>query len=168
MTELKRIAESALFMSSEPLTINELTKIMDAESFAVSLKAMEDLMSEYSTRDTAMEIIKLENGKYSMRLKQEYMQSVSHLAMSADFSKAVLRTLGLIAVKQPMRQSFVVKIIGNKAYEYIGELEEKGFLISKKQGSTKILSTTSKFETYFGKQAEDIKKLSETSYQATL
>jgi chromosome segregation and condensation protein ScpB len=41
-------------------------------------------------------------------------------------------------------------------------------LQAKKQGSTKLLSTTSKFESYFGKQAEDIKKLTETTYQATL
>jgi len=168
MTEAKRMAEAALFMSSEPLTINELTKIMNLDSYSLSLKEIEDLMKEFNSRENSLEIIKTETGKYSMRLKPQYMEFVSHLAVSTDFSKAVLRTLGLIAVKQPVKQSLVVKIVGNKAYNYIQELSEKGFLQAKKVGSTKMLSTTSKFESYFGKQAEDIKKLSETSYQSTL
>lgn len=168
MVEPEKLAEAALFMSSEPLTINELTKIMGLESYSLSLKVMEDLIKDYTTRKTVVEIIKSETGKFSMRLKPEYMEYVSHLAVSSDFSKAVLRTLGLIAVKQPVRQSIVVKIIGNKAYDYIQELNEKGFLQAKKQGTTKLLSTTTKFESYFGKQADDIKKLSQSSYQSTL
>ncbi|MBI1973965.1 SMC-Scp complex subunit ScpB, partial [Candidatus Micrarchaeota archaeon] len=75
-----------------------------------------------------------------------------------EFSKATLRCLGLIAVKQPVRQSVVVKIIGNKAYDYIRELKEKGFLDIRKEANTRLLSVTHKFEDYFGKRAEEIRK----------
>ncbi len=93
---------------------------------------------------------------------------MSHLAVSPEFSKAVLRTLGLIALKQPVKQSIIVSIVGNKAYDYVNELVSKGFIKAKKQGNTKILMTTPKFESYFGKKTNEIKKMSKASYQSTL
>lgn len=166
--DAKRIAEAALFMSPEPLTINELTKVMGVDSYSLSLKIMEDFVKEFNARDSALEVVKTDSGKFMMKLREGYSEKVSHLAVSSDFSKAVLRTLGLIAVKQPVKQSLIVKIIGNKAYDYVNELAEKGFLQAKKEGNTKLLLTTAKFESYFGKQADDIKKLSNQAYQATL
>jgi chromosome segregation and condensation protein ScpB len=70
--------------------------------------------------------------------------------------------LGLIAVKHPVKQSIVVKIIGNKAYDYIKLLAEKGFVKAKKAGNTKLLEITPKFESYFGKNIEEIKKMGAT------
>ena len=154
---MKKSAEAALFMAAQPLTLEELTKIMGAENFSGSLKIIEDLMEEYTKKESSIEIIKTSDNRYQMRLKPEYVSKVSHLAIAPDFSKAVLRTLGLIAVKQPIRQSLVVRIIGNKAYMYVAELVERGFIDAKKSGSTKVLSVTPKFEEYFGKNVGSIK-----------
>ncbi len=154
---MKKSAEAALFMAAQPLTLEELTKIMGAESFGNSLKIIEDLMDEYSKKQSSIEIIKTSDNRYQMKLKPEYVKKVSHLAIAPDFSKAVLRTLGLIAVKQPIRQSLVVRIIGNKAYGYIAELIERGFIDAKKAGATKVLTVTSRFEEYFGKNVGAIK-----------
>lgn len=155
----KKLAEAALFMSTEPLTLDELTKVMNAPSFAISLKVLDDLIAEYSTKDTALEIVRTEDSKYMMRVKSDFLGRVSHLAVSTEMSKAVLRTLGLVALKQPVKQSFVVKVIGNKAYGYVDELIERGFVKFKKFGNTKILDTTEKFISYFGKNVDDVKKL---------
>ncbi|MFH0986623.1 MAG: SMC-Scp complex subunit ScpB [Candidatus Micrarchaeota archaeon] len=164
----KRLAEAALFMSPEALTLNELTKIMDLPSFSLSLKALDDLEEDYKNQSTALMITKDAKGRYQMTVKPEYSSKVSHLAVSTDMTKATLRTLGLVAVKQPVRQSLIVAIIGNKAYDYIKELEERGFLRSKRAGTTKLLSTTPKFESYFGGQIDKIKGLSGTGYQSML
>lgn len=155
----KKLAEAALFMSPEALTINELTKIMEVSSFSESLKILDDLTKEYSSKDSALEIVKSGDSRYQMRVKSTFASKVSHLAVSTDISKAVLRTLGLIALKQPVKQSLVVKIIGNKAYGYVKDLVERGFLKARKYGNTKILETTDKFESYFGKQIDEIKRL---------
>jgi len=155
---MKKLAEAALFMASQPLTLDELTKVMGASSFAESLKVLDDLINEYKKRDSAIEIVKTKDNRYHMRVKLDYADKVSHLALSPDFSKAVLRTLGLIAVKQPVKQSIVVRIIGNKAYNYIKELIDRGFVKAKKSGSTKVLTVTPLFEDYFGKDIESIKK----------
>jgi segregation and condensation protein B len=66
-------------------------------------------------------------------------------------------------VRQPVRQSIIVRIIGNKAYDYVKELQEKGFIKATKQGNTKLLDVTPRFESYFGKKADEIKKAAQTS-----
>jgi segregation and condensation protein B len=153
------LAEAALFMASEPLGVNELTSVMKTESFGVALKELERLLDNFNKNNSALEIIKTNDGKYQMCVRSEYASSVSHLAVDTEFSKAVLRTLGLIAVKQPVKQSIVVRIIGNKAYGYVKELHDKGLVHAKKQANTKILTTSNKFESYFGKRAEEIKNI---------
>lgn len=164
----KKLAEAALFMSPSPISLEELTKIMDIESFSLSLKVIEELTKDYNARDGALAIMKTPDSKFSMTVKSDYLDNVSHLAVGVDMSKAVLRTLGLIAVKQPVKQSIIVRIVGNKAYDYVKELNEKGFLIAQRKGQTKLLSTTPKFDSYFGKQAEEIKQMSAKAYQSIL
>ena len=161
----KRILEAALFMSSQPLSVNALTKILAVDSSAVTLKVLEDLVGEFNSRDDALEIISV-NDRYLMRVRQDLADRVSHLAVSPELSKAVLKTLGLVAVKQPVKQSVVVKIVGNKAYDYIKELRETGLVHSEKAGNTRLLTTTRKFEDYFGKTPEEIQRMASGGYSS--
>jgi segregation and condensation protein B len=161
-SEQKRLAEAALFMSPDAIGLEELMMVMQTEDREVSLKIVGELIAEINARNTGLEIVRLEHNKFRMKVKDSYSRHVSHLAVDTEFSKAALRTLGLIAVKHPVRQSIVVKIIGNKAYDYVKLLAEKGFIRAKKAGNTKILEITPKFESYFGKSIEEIKKLGAT------
>jgi len=156
--EQKKLAEAALFMSPGVIGIEELMKVMETEDKGLVLRIVEELMSEFNSRNTGLEIIKTEH-KFRMKVKDHYTKYVSHLAVDTEFSKATLRTLGLIAVKHPVKQSIVVKIIGNKAYDYVKLLAEKGFVKAKKAGNTKLLEITPKFESYFGKNIDEIKKM---------
>lgn len=160
-SEQRKLAEAALFMSPEAIGIDELMKIIETEDKELVLKILDELMTEFNARNTGLEIIKAEH-KFRMKVKDSYTKHVSHLAVDTEFSKATLRTLGLIAVKHPVKQSIVVKIIGNKAYDYIKLLAEKGFVKAKKAGNTKLLEITPKFESYFGKNIEEIKKMGAT------
>jgi segregation and condensation protein B len=159
--EQKALIEAALFMAPEPMSLHDLTKIIEAPTFATTAQLIETLIEEFNGRNQSLEIIKTANSKFQMRVRDEYLKRVSHLAVATDISKAVLRTLGLIAVKQPVRQSFVVRVVGNKAYDYVKELQEKGFIKAQKAGTTKLLTTTPQFEAYFGKRAEEIKSMSQ-------
>lgn len=145
-------------MAPEALGLNELTRITGAPSFAVLLKTLDELTQEFNSRPGSLEIIRTSDNKFRMQVRGAFAESVSHLAVDTDFSKALLRTLGLIAVRQPVRQSLVVRIIGNKAYDYVKELQQKGFLKATRQGNTKILEVTPRFESYFGRKADDIRK----------
>ncbi|MBI4214992.1 SMC-Scp complex subunit ScpB [archaeon] len=157
MPDPKRVIEAALFMSGEPIALRELAELAGlGESEALGV--LGELEAEFNSLRRAFQIARLEKNKFQMRVSDELLQIVGHLGVDPEFSKAALRCLGLIAVKQPVRQSIVVKIIGNKAYDYIRDLKEKGFIEAKKQANTKILSVTGKFENYFGKRAEEIRK----------
>ena len=75
----------------------------------------------------------------------------------ADMSDAMIKTLALVAYSQPVSQSEIVKTRGNRGYHYIKRLLELGFIQSRKQGRTKILTLTQKFYEYF--QIKDLSSL---------
>lgn len=153
----KKTIEAALFMSPEPITVDKLKNLLGMD-YSQTLKSIEELKEAYESRETSLEIRKSEN-RFEMGLKQPYSDEVGHLATSPDLKKAELRTLGLVAIREPIKQSKVAKVIGNKSYRYIGELERKGFIeTTKEEEQTRILETTDKFKNYFGEEPEEIKK----------
>ncbi len=154
--EIKKTIEAALFMSPEPLSIDKLKNIA-ATDYSKTMKALEDLKDDYSDRETSLKISK-KGDRYELTLKDIYFDQVGHLATGPDLQKAELRTLGLIAMREPMEQSKIAKIIGNKAYRYIGNLERRGFVETTKKKQTKEVKTTEKFEKYFGKNPDELKR----------
>lgn len=152
----KSLVEAALFMSSEPLTIEKLTKITGLRKKKVE-EILECVKNELDVNSRGYELA-ITGGSYQFRVKDEYLEMVSSLTPHADLSDGMLRTLGLVALKQPVEQAEIVKIQGNKAYSYIKRLEDRGLLKGKKAGRTRKLSTTGEFERYFGRSLEEIKK----------
>ena len=69
----------------------------------------------------------------------------------AEMKPAVLKTLTVIALKEPIRQSYLKDLRGANAYDHVKELVDMG-MISKtkdKNGRSFNLRTTPKFEEYF-------------------
>ena len=68
-----------------------------------------------------------------------------------NISNAVLKTLTVIALKEPIRQAELKELRGACAYEHIQELIDKGLISRKKDknGRSYNLKTTPKFEEYF-------------------
>ncbi len=155
----KALIEAALFVSDKPLSLERISKI-----FGISPEEIRNLMKEIEKElarsDRGIELVETPEG-FEFRVKPEYRDKVSRLAPLADLSNGMLRSLAIIAVKQPIKQSTIVQIQGNKAYGYIKLLEEKGLIKSEKFGRTKLLRTTSEFERYFGKSVEEVKKMIE-------
>ncbi len=145
----KGLIEAALFMSPNAIGIDRIAKLVGLE-VPVAVKLLETLMQEFNNKNEGIEIVRLEGGKYKMQVKDEYLPAVKDLAVDIEMSKAVLRTLAVIAFKQPITQSLVVKVRGNKAYEHIKELIDRGFVKSRKFRNTWLLETTRKFDEYFG------------------
>ena len=121
----KKLIEAALFISPNPLGLSELHKLVkDIQLLRIALK---ELTEEYSARDSAIYIEESASG-YQMKLKPEYAAKVSMFAPESELSKSVLKTLAIIAVKQPIKQSDVIKYRSNKAYDEIKILLEKGYI----------------------------------------
>lgn len=145
--ELKSKIEAVLFTTAKALKVKEIAEILTAEPEAVE-EALLDLIMDYASRDGALEIDD-EDG-YILQVKTEHMDIVEKLC-PVELKPATLKTLTVIALKEPIRQSYLKDLRGSNAYEHVQELVEKG-LISKhkdKNGRSFNLKTTPKFAEYF-------------------
>jgi segregation and condensation protein B len=148
--EKEKIMEAALFMSPKPISLEDLMKITEVDTRIETKSLIDELMSFYKSRKSSLEIVESQVG-YQMRVKEEYEDQVSHYATNSMFNKGVMKTLALIAYKQPIEQTLVVKYRNNKAYDHLKVLFENGFIKKEKKAKTYLLSTTPKFIEYFGK-----------------
>ncbi len=144
---MKEIVEAILFSSSEALTPAKIAKLSGLRVEEV-IQHLEELINEYENRDSALEIIKL-GEKYLMRVKPRYAGYIRNLT-ERDLEKGVLRTLAIIALKQPIKLSDLARIRGNRCYQHVKKLKELEFINVKKEGRSTILTTTKNFAKYFG------------------
>lgn len=148
MEQLKARIEAVLFTTAQALSIVEIANILEIEEVEKVEEAMLELIMDYASREGALEIDD-ENG-YILQVKEEHMDIVEKLC-PVELKPAVLRTLSVIALKEPIRQSDLKELRGSTAYEHVQELLEKG-LISRnkdKNGRSYNLKTTPKFAEYF-------------------
>ena len=147
LENLKKI-EAALFLSARFLGLNDLVMLTDINPL-MRKELIEKLGEKYSAESSAIEIIAKEN-MWKMDVKQEYVSMINKLATgNAEFTKAEQETLAVIAYKQPVKQSVIIKIRGNKAYDHIKKFIEVGLLIGKRVGHTKELRLSDEFFEYF-------------------
>ena len=148
MEQLKSRIEAVLFTTAQALSVHDIAEILEEDNDEVVEEALLELIMDYSSRDGALEIDD-ENG-YILQVKEEHMDIVEKLC-PVELKPAVLRTLSVIALKEPIRQTDLKELRGSNAYEHVQELVEKG-LISKtkdKNGRSYNLKTTPKFAEYF-------------------
>ncbi len=145
--QLKSRIEAVLFITSRAVTLDEIATILDEETENIE-EAILELIMDYSSRDGALEIDD-ENG-YILQVKEEHMDLVE-LLCPVDIKPAALRTLSVIAIKQPIRQTELKDLRGSNAYDHVQELVEKGLVakIKDKNGRSFNLKTTPKFAEYF-------------------
>ena len=85
-----------------------------------------------------------------MDVKNEFSYIINKFATgTSEFSKAEQETLAIIAFKQPMKQSVLIKVRGNKAYDHVKKFTELGLIKKKKIGHTHELSLSDDFYDYF-------------------
>ncbi len=150
MSREKKLIEAALFMSPKALSVGNLMQVVGALEYGAVKKEVFELMKEFNARDSALEIAE-SDGLFQMRVKSDLEGHVQDFASENIFNKGTMKTLALIAFKQPIIQSLVIKYRNNKAYDHISHLLEEGFIARERQGRTYVLRTTKKFFEYFGK-----------------
>jgi len=143
---LKSRIEAVLFITARAVTTDEISNIIDADKEDIE-EAMLELIMDYSSRDGALEIDD-EDG-YIIQVKEDYIDIVE-LLCPVDLKPAVLRTLSVIALKEPIRQSDLKELRSN-AYEHIQELLDKGLITrtKDKNGRSFNIKTSPKFAEYF-------------------
>ncbi|MCW7076348.1 MAG: SMC-Scp complex subunit ScpB [Candidatus Syntrophoarchaeum sp.] len=144
--KIKQMIEASLFISDSPLSSSRLAKLAGCGNDELNA-ILEELKSEYEARQSAIAINKSGN-RWGMEVRREFSGALAEIA-PREFESPALRTLAVIAYRQPITQSDLVKMRGKVAYRHVKEFEERGLVESKPAGHTKILTTTKKFKDYF-------------------
>lgn len=167
--ESMKKVEATLFVAARFLSIDEIVMLagvnpISVRDFLVKLKA------KYDAFDSAITIIE-RNELWKMDVKQEYHEITTKLASGkAEFTRAEQETLAIIAYKQPIKQSVIVKIRGNKAYDHVKRFIERGLLKGKRIGHTVELQLSEQFYDYFqiGKKESEKEEEKEGKVSETL
>ena len=145
-----RLVESVLFSAGKPVSVEDIKNVTGLSTKEVST-AVESLMKSYSEdlkNKTSLEIVHAGN-KFAMQVKKRYTEP-SMMIAKPEIESEVLKTLALIAFHQPVKQSNLRHMIGQKVYEHVDELVGMRLVHSKPHGATELLSTTRLFPEYFG------------------
>ncbi len=151
LEDIKKL-EAALFLSARFLSLPELVMFTDINPLRIE-ELLEKLIEDYNDRNSAIKIISRDK-LWKMDIKKEYVSMINKLATGkAEFTKAEQETLAIIAYKQSAersaKQSVIIKIRGNKAYDHIKHFIEIGLVQAKKLGHTLDLKLTNEFFEYF-------------------
>ncbi len=147
--EEQNLVEAALFVAARSVSLDELRSKTGIKKREIQ-KYISDLSKDYQLRNTALELVEVGEEKYSLQLKPKYTNEVKNFAEGGLISEAVMRTLTIIALKQPLLKSTLVKLRGSGAYQHVKELEDDDFVESEKKGRSSVLYTTDRFADTFG------------------
>jgi len=152
------LLEAILFTASDPISMEDLEKYLK-----INRRDIEALLSKLRERYESPEsgIRLYESEGFRLIVKSDFLDRVSHLTPHADLSRGLLRVLSIIAYHEPINQSDIVKVVGNRTYEYVKNLELRGLVKGEKKSRTKVLKTTPHFEEYFGAKKDEIKKMAD-------
>ena len=145
-----RLLEAALYVAGRPLAINDLCSVLSTRSKKKTKKYTKALMQEYSTRNTALEILELKDERYVLQLKADFTPLVRKLVNRPLLSSGPLKTLSYIAYRQPVSQKRVIQVRGQHAYGHVKLLKDMGLIVAEKSGRSMTLRTTDYFADYFG------------------
>jgi segregation and condensation protein B len=143
----KALIEAALFAAGKALSSKDLSRLSGLSEESARALAKE-LVRDYSLRGSGIEIRDFDD-RYVMQVRAALAKDVISVAPK-EIDAPLIRTLAIIAYKQPLKQSNLAEIRGNKSYAHVKELEQMGLISAKKAGRTKLLTTTRGFAEYFG------------------
>ncbi len=155
----KNLIEASLYVSGRPLSFEELNTRLEIPKKEVE-KLINELAFDYLERSTAL-VINRVGEDYQMALKTEFIEKVSKFAKGGAIAERYLRTLTVIALKQPILKSLVIKLRGSGAYEHVKYLLDNGLISAVKKGRSQELTTTDKYAEMFGlpKNKEEMKRI---------
>lgn len=149
-----QLIEGALYVSGKPLDLQTLASITRLRSEEKVRNMARSIVERYRQSETPLQVIELQDGRFVMQLKPEYVGAVKKLATRKLLTPGPLKTLSFIAIKQPVTQSYVVRVRGKLAYQHVKQLGDLDLITEAKLGRTKVLRTTRSFSDYFNLSQE--------------
>ncbi len=154
---LETLLEAMLFGSGKSLSIKDLSESLGYEEDEIS----EALLTLQGTikrrRGGALRIVEI-GGKWAMEVRSNVAEHLPK-ETKTEMPKKLLKAAALIAYHQPMPQSRLVELLGQKAYDYVRELSQHGMIMRRRDGNTRRLTTTRRFSEAFGCPHTDLRKV---------
>ncbi|MFC5475873.1 SMC-Scp complex subunit ScpB [Paraherbaspirillum soli] len=156
IVEAKKVLETALLCAHEPLSVNDLKKLYDANGIdgevvnadTIKLMLME-LRNDWS--DKGIEVVSLSTGwRFQSRPEMKIYLERLNPEKPPKYSRATLETLAIIAYRQPVTRGDIEEIRGVAVNsQTIKMLEERGWIdaIGHRDvpGRPALLATTKQF-----------------------
>jgi len=164
MIRIKSKVEAILYLKGQPLSLGEIADCAGCDKSDAE-EALIELINDYARRDSALEVVETDKG-YVLQLRETFQELVSQL-LPAELGLGALRTLAVIALKNPISQTELVELRGSGAYQHVQELVEQNFVRKRRQsdGRSYWLQVTNKFHQYF--QVDKLPKQLELSLNNT-
>jgi segregation and condensation protein B len=143
------LVEAALYVTGKPIDLKTLGSVIGLRSDEKIREVVRRVMDRYTKDNRAIEVLELNDGRFVMQLKPQYVTHVKRLATRQLLTPGPMKTLSFIAYRQPVTQSYLAKVRGNLSYSHVKHLEEIGLISEEKLGRTKLLKTTTNFADYF-------------------
>ena len=155
--QLDTLLEATLFGAGRSMSVTELCESLgyDEDEMLDSLYSLRSTLRR--RRGGALQIAEVGN-RWAIEVKPEIAEHLPKEAKT-ELPKKLLKAASLIAYHQPMSQSRLVELLGQKAYDYVRELAQHGMIDRRKDGNTRRLTTTRRFSEAFGCPYTDRKKV---------
>ncbi len=157
INELQTLIEATLFGAGKSMSVEQLSRGLnrDSEEVSESLLGLQSALKR--RRGGALQLVEI-SGKWALEVKPKIADKLPKEAKT-DISPRLLKAAALIAYHQPMEQSSLVKLLGEKAYGYVKQLSDSGLIDRRRAGNTRRLTTTRRFSEVFGCPHTDHKKV---------
>lgn len=149
------IVEALVFASPDPITLKQLTKLLDTEPKEEVIAALDELGRRYR-HSGGLQLVEVAGGYQIVTRPElhEWVRRLFHERTTQKLSVQALETLAVIAYKQPITAMEVTEIRGVNTTGVVGTLLERGLvkIAGRKQvvGRPFLYATTREFLDRFG------------------
>ena len=154
---LETLLEATLFSAGRSLDLNELSETLGYEEEEI-IESLNNLQSTIKRRrGGGLQVVEI-GKKWAMEVKPSIADHLPKETKS-ELPPKLLKAAALIAYHQPMPQSRLVELLGQRAYDHIRELAQAGLIGRRRDGNTRRLTTTRRLSEMFGCPHTDRKKV---------
>ena len=159
MTEvaLETLLEATMFSAGKSMTVDDLSQSLGYDAGEIS-EALVNIQGTMKRRKGgALQVIEI-GGRWAIEVKPAIADSLPSETRT-EMPQKLLKAAALIAYHQPMPQSRLVELLGQRAYDHIRALAQAGLVNRRRDGNTRRLTTTRRFSEVFGCPHTERKKV---------
>ncbi|PDH27855.1 MAG: hypothetical protein CND85_00580 [Marine Group II euryarchaeote MED-G33] len=155
--DLRTLLEATLFGAGRSLSVEELAESLQQTPGEI-VAHLESLQHTMKRRPGGALQLTSVSGRWVMEVKPKLANHIPS-SFRTEIPQRLLAAAALIAYHQPMAQSQLVEMIGQRAYDHVRDLAHLGLIDRRRDGLSRRLTTTRRFAEMFGCPFAESKKV---------